>query len=311
MTIQDAWPGAAPPTPAGRTATGRLAAWVRAARPWQWHKNLLVFGAPAAAGLLTDARVVLDTAVAALAFILAAAGAYYINDAIDAAEDAQHPVKRFRPIACGLIDRRLAVVAGTGLHGAAVLVALTLTGGRSALVVAVYAALTAGYSMRLKHVPVVELLAVAAGFVLRAVAGGVAADVRISLWFFLVATAGAIFLTVGKRTAEHLLLAGHRASLRRVLDVYSHRLLRSLLLGCGLLTFVSFALWSVDTRAEGLATAWTPLAIVPLAVLLARYSWLAEQGRGGEPELLILRDRVLVISGVALGALLIGGLHLA
>ena len=299
-----------PPSREARPTTGRPRAWLRTARPWQWHKNLLVFAAPAAAGLLTDGPVLLATAIAAVAFTLAAAGTYFVNDAVDAPVDARHPVKCQRPIACGLLDRRLAAAVGVALQAGAVLFAWLLTGAGSALVVAAYAALTLAYSTWLKRVPVVELLAVAAGFVLRAVGGGVAADVRISLWFIVVTSAGALFLAVGKRTAEHQLLGTHRASHRRVLGVYTEPMLRTLLFGSAAVTLASFALWSLETWARGLAPGWTPLAVVPLAILLGRYAWLAQRGRGGEPELLLVRDRVLVGSGGLLGLLLFVGLHL-
>ena len=183
---------------------------LRTARPKQWVKNVLVFAAPAAAGVLTEPGPLARTLVAFVAMCLAASGTYFLNDALDAEADRQHPTKRFRPVAAGYVSVGLAKVMAAVLIAAGIAISIPISRGELALVVAGYAALTVSYSLWLKHEPVIDLAAVAAGFVLRAIAGGVAADVLISDWFLIVAASGSLFMVTGKRHAEQLELGERR-----------------------------------------------------------------------------------------------------
>jgi decaprenyl-phosphate phosphoribosyltransferase len=167
--------GGTPATTPHRPGLAR--ALLRGIRPRQWPKNLLVFVAPAAAGVLHLPH---DAAVAAgafVAFCVASSGTYLWNDCLDAEVDRHHPVKRGRPVASGALPVRAATTAGTALVLVAVGAGWLVAGWGLALVLASYVAATAAYSRWLKHVPVVEMAVVAAGFVLRAVAGGVAVHV--------------------------------------------------------------------------------------------------------------------------------------
>ena len=190
---------------------------LRTARPKQWLKNVLVFSAPAAAGVLDEPRHLAETFVAFAAFCLAASGTYFLNDALDHEADRQHPVKRSRPIAAGALDPGVAKGVAVVLVLAGIGLAAPLNGGRLAAVVGGYVALTFSYSTWLKHEAVLDLAAVAAGFVLRAIAGGVATNVGISDWFLIVAGAGSLFIVTGKRHAEQVELGdagiGHRSTL--------------------------------------------------------------------------------------------------
>jgi hypothetical protein len=198
-------PAASPPGDATPDRTPSLArSLLRTARPKQWAKNVLVFAAPGAAGVLNEPDELARTLVAFVAFCLAASGTYFLNDALDADADRHHPVKRFRPIAAGHLGVGTAKVIAVVLMLAALGVSAPFNSGKLALVVGGYIAITVSYSLWLKHEPVVDLGAVAAGFVLRAIAGGVATDVPLSDWFLIVAGAGSLFIVTGKRHAEQL-----------------------------------------------------------------------------------------------------------
>src|SRR5699024_2067954 len=160
-----------------------------AVRPRQWMKNLLVFAAPFTAGGITDGAVLFSGLVAVVAFTLVASAVYLVNDVVDAAADRSHPTKCRRPIASGAVPVRVAVTVAWVLFGGGMAVGL-FAGWRLLLVLAGYVALQLGYSFGLKHQPVVDLAIVAAGFLLRAVAGGVAAGLPLSQWFLLVTAFG-------------------------------------------------------------------------------------------------------------------------
>src|SRR5918994_864020 len=218
-------PAASPPgdpTPPPSSSLARSL--VRTARPKQWAKNVLVFAAPGAAGVLNEPDELARTIVAFVAFCLAASGTYFLNDAADAEAARNHPVKRSRPVAAGHLSVGAARVIAVVLMVAALGLAAPLNSGKLALVVAGYIVITVAYSLWLKHEPVVDLGAVAAGFVLRAIAGGVATDVPLSDWFLIVAGAGSLFIVTGKRHAEQLELgeasAGHRSTLAEYSESY-------------------------------------------------------------------------------------------
>ena len=157
-----------------------LRAVIREARPKQWVKNILVFAAPGAAGVLDNGSFMLRTLAVFGAFCLVSSGTYYWNDIHDVDADRQHPTKRFRPIASGTVGLRTARIVGTALMAVGIAVAFAL-GWRVGLVVMGYLTLTTVYSVALKHVAVVDLVAVAGGFVLRAIAGAVVTGDRKSV----------------------------------------------------------------------------------------------------------------------------------
>ena len=177
-----------------RAVTRSLAGPVlRTARPKQWTKNLLVGAAPAAAGVLTHVTPFLRTAGALALFAGASSGVYFLNDAIDVQADRVHPRKRLRPMAAGTLPVGVGVAIGVLLLGAAAGLSVLLSWQLS-LIVVIYLVLQMAYALRLKHMPVYDLACVAGGFVLRAIAGGVAARVPVSEWFLLVATFGSLLM---------------------------------------------------------------------------------------------------------------------
>jgi decaprenyl-phosphate phosphoribosyltransferase len=172
---------------------------VRALRPRQWVKNVLVVAAPLAAGEIFAPRVLGPTAVAFVLFCVAASGVYLVNDSIDVEEDRRHPRKRFRPIAAGLVPRPLAVGLAVVLFAGAMTAAALLTRPALAAVLASYVVVQLAYCTFLKNQPVIDLAVVASGFLLRGIAGGVAAGLAFSQWFLLVAAFGSLFMVAGKR----------------------------------------------------------------------------------------------------------------
>ena len=276
---------------------------VRTARPKQWLKNVLVFAAPGAAGVLDDWPQFGQAVLAFIAFCLAASGIYLWNDVLDVEADRLHPRKRLRPVAAGIVPVRTAEVVGTLVALAGLAVAATTGRWQTVAVVAVYVVTTLLYSVWLKHVAVVDLVTIASGFVLRAAAGAVAVDVPMSQWFVLCTVFGSLFIVVGKRYAEMRDLERDGAALRQVrstLGDYSVGYLRIVLaISCGA-ALVSYCQWAFETK-ELSQTAWPfyELSIVPMLTALLRYALVLENGGGAAPEDVFARDRVLQLLGVA------------
>ena len=283
-----------------RRAGGLIGGLVRLARPHQWIKNVLVLAAPAAAGVLDQGEPLAETAVAFGAFCLAASGTYYLNDAADVVADRAHPVKRRRPVASGVVPVGLAQVLGVLLVVAGIALAFAAGGYELPAVVAGYVALTTAYSLGLKGVAVVDLVCVAAGFVLRAVAGAVATDVPISDWFFIVASFGSLFMVAGKRHAEQLDLGELAAGVRPTLGAYTPSFLNYLSAVSSGTVLVAYCLWAFERAAEvGGGFPWYQVSILPFVMGILRYALLLDAGRGAAPEDVVLGDRALQVIGVA------------
>lgn len=292
MTNQPATTGTRPPA---------LPAPIRAMRPKQWVKNVLVFAAPLAAGQLAAPAVLARSAQAFVAFSLISAAVYLVNDVRDADSDRQHPTKRLRPIAAG----ELSPAAALALAAVCAAIALALgwfTAPALAVVLGVYALLQVGYSLFLKHQPIVDLAVVAAGFLLRAVAGGVASGLVLSQWFLLVASFGSLFMVAGKRYSEIVRLgpdAGTRASLERYTPTY----LRFVWTLAAALVVLSYSLWAFDLRTPAGAghlwgVPWAQVSIAPFTLAMLRYAYEIDRGEAGAPEDVVLSDRMIQVLGV-------------
>ncbi|MGH3636507.1 MAG: decaprenyl-phosphate phosphoribosyltransferase, partial [Mycobacterium sp.] len=197
---------------------------VKAVRPRQWVKNLLVLLAPLAA-FGTDMRygyveVLGKEAVAFGVFCLAASSVYLINDVRDVEADRAHPTKRFRPIAAGVVPEWLAYTLAAILGTISLVVSWWLT-PNLALVIAVYLGMQLAYCFGLKHQAVLDICIVSSGFLLRAIAGGAAADIYLSQWFLLIAAFGSLFMVAGKRYAELQLAERTGAKIRKSLESYT------------------------------------------------------------------------------------------
>lgn len=277
---------------------------IRAMRPKQYLKNVLVFAAPGAAGVLDEPDDLLKTCIAFVSFCLAASGIYLWNDLADVEADRLHPKKRQRPIAAGEVGLGTARVVATVLPLAALGVAALTGRWQTVAIVAVYIAITLVYTFRLKEEPIIDLLTVAAGFVLRAAAGAVAVDVPMSRWFVLCVTFGSLFIVVGKRYAE-LNEVGTDSGTRTTLETYTPGFLRMLLSASLSGALISYCVWAFETSASadldgvGNDLPFYELSIVPMIAALFRYLLVLERGEGSAPEEVFASDRVLQIAGLA------------
>ncbi len=270
----------------------RVPATIRAMRPRQWVKNFLVIAAPLAAGRLFEPAVIKGAALAFVAFCLVSATVYLVNDVRDVEEDRQHPTKRFRPIAAGELKpaTAIAVAAVLGIGGLALGFFVSIPLG---ITVAVYVGLQLLYSAYLKHLPVVDLAMVASAYLLRAIAGGVATGIPLSQWFLLVAAFGSFFMVSGKRYSE-LKSLGSDAGTRRSLTRYSESYLRFAWMMAAVMVLISYSLWAFENRGEGtLGVPWTAISIAPFTLALLQYALEVDAGTAGEPEEVVLNDRVL------------------
>jgi decaprenyl-phosphate phosphoribosyltransferase len=278
-------------------------------RPKQWIKNALIVAAAGAAGALTHDDVPLRVGLAFVSFCLLASGIYAINDVRDAPEDRAHPRKRFRPVAAGELDPRLATLLGVGL----VLAGLALsTAVRPLLgVVALsYVLVTVSYTIVLRRIPILDIAAIAAGFVLRAVAGGVAAPVTLSRWFVLVITSAALLVAAAKRYAELRRTEQAGVGGRPVLERYGGRRLRLIIAGSAAVALFAYCVWAFALpNVNGIP--WRPLTIIPFAACLLRYAALIRAGGGEAPEELLLSDRWLALGGVVWLVVFALGVHAA
>ena len=301
-------PVAQPHTPATRSQA-ILADVVTTARPKQWIKNALVIAAPGAAGALGHEGVPIRVGLATAAFCLLASGIYAINDARDAPEDRLHPSKRLRPVAAGELAPRTAVMFGAWLIvcGIAICAAVSLL---LAVVGALYVAVTVSYTLVWRHERVLDIAAIAGGFVLRAVGGGAAAPVALSRLFLLVVACVAVFVAGAKRYAELCRPENDRRSGRRVLSSYSPGLLELILAASSWVAILAYSVWAFDLPSvQGVP--WRPLTILPFAICLLRYDTLVQGGAGEAPEEVLLADRPLQV-GAAVWLLLFAlGVHAA
>jgi decaprenyl-phosphate phosphoribosyltransferase len=280
-------------------------------RPRQWIKNALVIAAAGAAGALGHDDVPVRVGLACVAFCMLASGIYAINDVRDAAEDRLHPRKRFRPVAAGDLDPVSALALGATLIVCGLVLCERIQPPLAA-VGAGYVALSLSYTLIWRHLLLLDILAVAGGFVLRAVAGGVAPPVTLSRWFVLVVSAAAVFVAAGKRYAELRRTASAASPVRRrrVLEGYSEPLLRLILLLSAAVALVAYIAWAFELPAvHGIP--WRPLTTLPFVACLSRYAALLGAGSGESPEDLLLSDRGLQIAGAAWLALFALSVHAA
>jgi decaprenyl-phosphate phosphoribosyltransferase len=262
-------------------------------RPKQWVKNLLVFAAPTAAGVMLRPHVALRCLITVLAMTLTASALYLVNDIADRALDRAHPLKSLRPIAAGHLPVRTASVSAAvlGVLG----LSLGAVAGRTVLVVvAVYAASSYAYSVRLKHIPWLEMAIVASGFVLRTLAGAAAARVDASEWFLLVVTAAACFVVAAKRGSE---ITNAQTKGRPVLATYTQDRLGRLRLGAATTLVTGYTGWAL-LRPDGASSVLALISAFPIAVVTVRWERLTRVGRTGAPEDVLLSD-----AWVATGAL--------
>lgn len=278
-------------------SSSRGPAWLRAVRPRQWLKNLLVLAAPVAGGSLLRLDAALGALAAFVVFCVVSSGCYLLNDALDVKQDRLHPTKARRPVAAGEIRAVTAGVVGVVLMLAAVAAGAwwDLSLG---LTVATYVAVQLGYLAGLKQQPAIDLAVVSSGFLLRAVAGGVATHTALSSWFLLVATFGALFVVAGKRYSE-MVRVGADAGTRASLHLYSASYLRFVWTLAAGLTVTVYLLWALTgPRAVGSALSWEACSVAAFILCVLRYAARVDHGAAEHPEEIVMRDRVLQVVGL-------------
>jgi decaprenyl-phosphate phosphoribosyltransferase len=287
-------------TTAVRAAPGNLLAAIRVR---QWTKNLLVVAPllPAADVLTVDA--VRGAGVAFVMFCLVSSGIYLLNDVVDLEADRAHPVKRRRPIAAGAISTPAALALAVGLVVTGLAVAAT-RGPDLVLVAVAYLAIQVAYCLALKREPVLELGAVASGFLLRALAGGVGGGIELSPWFLLAAGFGSLFVAAGKRYGEATRGERDGAAVRAVIRAYSPSYLRFVWTSTAALVMATYALWAFQVHTVT-RSPWPMVSTVPFVLAVLRYAVNVDAGDAEEPEAIVLHDRMLLALGVLWAATLV------
>jgi decaprenyl-phosphate phosphoribosyltransferase len=289
-------PDSAPQDPLERRR-GRLArSLILTARPRQWAKNVLVFGAAVVGGALLKPELLIRTTLAFLAFCLASSGMYYLNDIVDRQVDQQHRRKRMRPLAAGQLGVPTAMAVAVLLCISGLGIAVWGGGLELGAVLLGYVLLALAYTLWLRGIVLLDVAAVAGLFVLRAAAGGVAVNVPLSSWFLIVACFGALFISAGKRRAEHKDLGQARGDHRKPLDEYSEPYLRYIMSSASTVTIAAYCLWAFEgPSGRSLPSA---ISILPFVIGIYRYAMLLDAGSGDAPEDIILRDRPLQLCGL-------------
>jgi 4-hydroxybenzoate polyprenyltransferase len=267
----------------------RTSALVAALRPRQWTKNLLLFAGIVFAAELGDGDRWVEAITAFVAYCAASSAAYLLNDVRDAASDRQHPVKRTRPVASGRVPPGAALGVAAALAAVALALAALLGVGSLACMVA-FLGLQGAYSLRLKSVELLDVLAIATLFVLRAAAGAIAVDVRISPWLLVCTFLLALFLALAKRRAE---LRLGEVETRPALAGYSAAVLDRFLGAVAVVTVVAYAAYTVTAYDSLLLVATVPL----VAFGLLRYlRLLRTRGLGEEPEAVLVTDLPILVT---------------
>jgi 4-hydroxybenzoate polyprenyltransferase len=276
-----------------------VAAVVASLRPRQWVKNLFVFaGLVFAQQLFTAAAL---TALAAFAIFCALSGAVYlVNDVADRERDRRHPTKRLRPIAAGRLSAGAAVAIAVLIATGAIGASLAITPKFAAVAVA-YTVLLTAYSVWLKHLVILDVLVVALGFTLRAVAGAVAIAVEISSWLLICTILIALFLALGKRRHEYIALRAVAARHRPILEEYSEALLDQMIAVVTASTVMAYALYTMSPETVAKFDTQLLPATLPFVLYgIFRYLYLIYRRElGGNPSELFLNDRALQINALA------------
>jgi decaprenyl-phosphate phosphoribosyltransferase len=273
---------------------------VKATRPRQWVKNVIVLAAPLAAlgGPVSYdyVKVLTEVSVAFVVFSRGASSIYLVNDVRDVEADREHPTKRYRPIAAGVVPKWLAYALAALLGVASLVIAYLLT-PNLALVMAVYLGMQLGYCFGLKHQAVMDICIVSSAYLLRAIAGGAATGIPLSQWFLLFVAFGSLFMVAGKRYAELQVAERTGATIRKALESYTSTYLRFVWTLSATAVVVCYGLWAFERDHH--SGSWFAVSMVPFTIAILRYAVDVDGGLAGEPEDIALRDRVLQLLALA------------
>lgn len=274
---------------------GLPSALLSSARPRQWSKNLILFGPLVFAHDLFASGLLVHAAGAFVAFCLVSSSIYVMNDVLDVENDRQHPVKRLRPLAAGEIGPAQAIAWAVCLAAAGLALGFTVSLGLG-LAAAGYVILMIGYSTVLKHMVIIDVFAIAAGFIIRAVAGALAIHVSISPWLYVCTLLLALFLGFSKRSNELRVLQAGAGSHRRSLEEYSSEMLEQMTSILIASTIMAYSLYTFS--ADSLPANHSMMLTIPFVLYgIFRYQYLVhKKNLGGAPELVLLRDFPLMAS---------------
>ncbi|WP_340020530.1 decaprenyl-phosphate phosphoribosyltransferase [Paenibacillus sp. FSL H3-0457] len=275
-------------TGTGSTVSGLI----RLLRPKQWTKNLLLFAALLFSFEEIRTETILATLLGFILFSLVAGCVYILNDFVDRDRDRQHPVKKYRPMASGQVNPSHALMFGIILLILSVGTAFMMNPLFGVLCI-VYFLLNVSYSFVLKHLVILDMMTIAAGFVLRAIAGGVLIYVPFTPWFLICTMLLSLFLAIGKRRNELTLLEGNTGSHRKVLDNYSITLLDQFNTIVTTATIISYSLFTF-TSDRTIHLMWT----IPLVIYgMFRYLYLIHmKNQGGSPDRVLFEDKPILIT---------------
>lgn len=270
---------------------------VRAMRPKQWVKNALLLAAPALAGTLFHPQVLDDVALGVACFILASSAVYLANDVNDAPADRLHPTKRRRPIASGVVSPTTALVTAALLAGAALIISVLLLPIPFTSVLVAYLLITIAYQLGVKDIPIWELGVVAAGFVLRLIAGGAATGTPLSSWFLIVGGGASFYVVVTKRRGEMLELGDQAGTHRASLSSYGTDQLLAAQAAALAVTTTAYSLWAFNYTPTTEPSGWLEVSVVPLFLGMLRFAQQAQHTGVSAPEDIIFRDQQLITFG--------------
>lgn len=269
---------------------------IRTARPKQWVKNLLVLAAPLAAGILITLPTAVAAAIAFVSFCLSASAVYFVNDLADIDADRAHPKKKHRPIASGIVPHPLAVAVTIVLFVAGLAVAAG-AGAQLVVVILCYDLIQLAYCFWLKHVSILDIAVVSSGFLLRAVAGGVATDALPTQWFLLVAVFGSLLIVAGKRYGEIIAERPVGTPQRGSLKHYTPSYLRFVWQASAAILILSYSLWAFG-EGNGRSSLWLSLSVAPFLLAVIRFCQHIDRGDAEAPEDIAMHDRMLQVLAV-------------
>ncbi|MFI2125725.1 decaprenyl-phosphate phosphoribosyltransferase [Streptomyces sp. NPDC020299] len=292
--------GERPPSPPHRPGS-LLGGLLKATRPKQWVKNILVLAAPAAAGRLFSRHALTQVCLVFILFTACAAAVYLINDARDAEADRAHPTKCRRPVAAGRVPVPVAYATGGTLAVLAPAGAVWLASPAVAAVLTAYLGMQLAYCLTLKHVLVVDLAVVTTGFLIRAVIGGVALGIPPSRWFLITTGFGALFMVSAKRYSEAVQMAGRPGATRALLTEYTTGYLRFVWQLAAGVAVLAYCMWALEEGGVPHTSVlpWRQLSMIAFVLAILRYAVFADRGIAGEPEEVVLHDRALTLIGAA------------
>lgn len=265
----------------------------RACRPKQYIKQGLLFIAPVTAGSLNHWGNVLALLLSFISFSLIASCGYFVNDWNDRELDSTHPIKSKRAIASGLLSGREVSLTVVLLLAVSFLISTFLPRSHTVILLA-YLISTVSYTLFLKMVPVIEMLVVSVGFLLRPLAGAAAISIPVSKWFLIVTSFGSLFLVASKRLSE-LRKVGNQP-VREVISQYSDDFLNSVITLSIAITMTAYSLWAFSFQPRSLLI---EISIAFVLTGMLRYIWVRDKENGEAPEQLLFEDRILPLSGIA------------